>query len=182
VWFRGDKWDKNHRTKCKVWGKLNVIFSTQEEIDVEMMQKNNCEDEQAIIASNIDRIQDADVHISLNALQGIAYGNTLQLKGLIKKQKVSLLMDTGSTHNFISDKWVKLFGLKTQFVKDFPVTIALDKKLLITRKCEQITWKFNDCAFTIDFLILPSNNFGIILGMQWFRHLTKYVGIVQLLQ
>ena len=35
--FCGDKWDKNHRTKCKVWGKLNVIFSAQEEIDAEMM-------------------------------------------------------------------------------------------------------------------------------------------------
>ena len=94
----------------------------------------------------------------------------MQLKGLIKKQKVPFLMDTRSTHNFISDKWVKLLGLKTQFVKDFSVTVASDKKLLITRKCEQITWKFNDCVFTTD-LILPSNNFGIILGMQWFRTL-----------
>ena len=126
--FCGDKWDKNLRTKCKVWGKLNAIFSAQEEIDAKMMQKNDCEDKQAIIDSNIDMIQGADVHISLNALQGIASGSTLKLKGLIKKQKVSFLMDTGSTHNFISDKWVKLLGLKTQFVKDFPVTVASDKK------------------------------------------------------
>ena len=73
-------------------------------------------------------IQDANVYISLNALRGIVGGSTLHLKGLIKKQKVSFLMDTGSTHNFISDKWVKLLGLKTQFVKDFPVTVASDKK------------------------------------------------------
>jgi len=66
--FYGDKWDKIHRTKCKVWGKLNAIFSAQEEIDAKMMQKNDCEDKQAIIDSNIDMIQDADVHISLNAL------------------------------------------------------------------------------------------------------------------
>ena len=25
-WFCGDKWDKNHIVKCKVYGKLNVIF------------------------------------------------------------------------------------------------------------------------------------------------------------
>ena len=64
-----------------------------------------------------------------------------------------------------------MLGLKTQFVKEFLVMVASNKKLLITRKCEQITWKFNDCAFTADFFILPSNNFGIILGMQWFRTL-----------
>ena len=28
----GDKWDKNHTTKCKVWGKLNAIFMVQEGI------------------------------------------------------------------------------------------------------------------------------------------------------
>ena len=39
-------------------------------------------------------IQDVDVHISLNALLGIASGSTLQLNGLIKKQKVPFLMDT----------------------------------------------------------------------------------------
>ena len=50
----GDKWDKNHTTKCKVWGKLNAIFFAQEEIDVERMQTNDCEDEQAIIDSSID--------------------------------------------------------------------------------------------------------------------------------
>jgi len=27
--FCGEKWDKNHRTKCKFWKKLNVIFVSQ---------------------------------------------------------------------------------------------------------------------------------------------------------
>nr|KYP66539.1 Retrovirus-related Pol polyprotein from transposon 297 family [Cajanus cajan] len=169
--FCGDKWDKNHKMKCKVWGKLNAIFSAQEEIAEDIMQDKDCEEEQAIVDRSIAMIQDEEVHISLNALQGIAGGNTLQLKGLIKHQKVPFLMDTGSTHNFISDKWVKVLGLKTQFVKDFPVTVASDKKLLITRKCEQTTWRFSDHTFTADFLVLPSKTFGIILGMQWFKTL-----------
>jgi len=28
--FCGEKWDKNHKNKCKVWGKLNVIFVSQD--------------------------------------------------------------------------------------------------------------------------------------------------------
>uniref|UniRef100_A0A151UDB9 Retrovirus-related Pol polyprotein from transposon 17.6 n=1 Tax=Cajanus cajan TaxID=3821 RepID=A0A151UDB9_CAJCA len=171
--FCGDKWDKNHKMKCKVWGKLNAIFSAQEEIAEDIMQDKDCEEEQAIVDRSIAMIQDEEVHISLNALQGIAGGNTLQLKGLIKHQKVPFLMDTGSTHNFISDKWVKVLGLKTQFVKDFPVIVASDKKLLITRKCEQTTWRFSDHTFTADFLVLPSKTFGIILGMQWFKTLEE---------
>jgi hypothetical protein len=116
-------------------------------------------------------ITDTDVHISLNALQGIAGGNTLQLKGLIKRQEVPFLMDTGSTHNFISARWVKKLGLKTQQIKDFPVQIASNKKLAINSKCEQLTWKFDTHEFVGDFPVLPSNSFGVILGRQWFKTL-----------
>jgi len=65
--FCGDKWDKNHRMKYKVWGKLNSIFFAQEEIEADIVQNIDCEEEQAIIHSKVDMIQDANVHISLNA-------------------------------------------------------------------------------------------------------------------
>jgi len=42
-----------------------------------------CEEEQAIIGSNIDIIQATNVQISRNALHGILGGNTLQIKGII---------------------------------------------------------------------------------------------------
>jgi len=72
-------------------------------------------------------VKDVDVCISLNALQGVAGGSTLQLQGIIKKQDVPFLMDTGSTHNFISANWVKTLGLKSQNIQGFLVTVASDK-------------------------------------------------------
>jgi len=55
------------------------------------------------------------------------------------KELSPFLMDTVSTHNFISCKWIKLLGLKIQLIKDFSVMVSSDKKLLmITWKCEQI--------------------------------------------
>ena len=93
------------------------------------------------------------------------------MTGLIKKQPVPFLMDTGSTHNFISAKWVKTLGLKSQSIKIFPVMIASDKQMVITRSCTQVEWWFSDHIFQADFLVLPSNIFGVILGMQWFKTL-----------
>jgi hypothetical protein len=31
--FSGEKWDRNHGQKCKVWGKLNAIFIAQDELE-----------------------------------------------------------------------------------------------------------------------------------------------------
>ena len=90
---------------------------------------------------------------------------------LIKKQPVPFLMDTGNTHNFFSAKWVKSLGLKSQSIKIFPVMIASDKQMVITRSCTQVKWWFGDHICQADFLVLPSNIFGVILGMQWFKTL-----------
>ena len=131
----------------------------------EFTSKDEWEQEIELVEQSLDLIRDADVHISLNALQGVAGGNTLQMTCLIKKQPVPFLMDTGNTHNFFSAKWVKSLGLKSQSIKNFPVMIASDKQMVITRSCTQVEWRFGDQIFQADFLVLPSSIFGVILGM-----------------
>ena len=80
-------------------------------------------------------------------------------------------MDTGSTHNFASDRWMKKLGLTTQCIKEFPVVVASDKPVIIDKKCEQLRWKFKDHEFVGDFLVLPGSHFGVILGTQWLKTL-----------
>jgi hypothetical protein len=45
---------------------------------------------------NLDRCE-----ISINALVGLSVPQTLEIVGYIKKQKLIVLIDLGSTHNFI---------------------------------------------------------------------------------
>ena len=99
----------------------------------EFTSEDEWEQETELVEQSLDLIRDADVHISLNALQGVVGGKTLQMTGLIKKQPVPFLMDTGSTHNFISAKWVKSLGLKSQSIKFFLVMVASNKQMVITR-------------------------------------------------
>ena len=46
--------------------------------------------------------------ISCNALAGITTPQTLKIEGYIKKKKVIVLIDSGSTHNFIHSKIAKI--------------------------------------------------------------------------
>jgi len=84
-------------------------------------------------------------------------------------------MDTDSTHNFISDKMMKSLGLKTIFINDFSVIVALDRQLRITKQCLGVEGQFHNQTFQAEFVVLPSTNFGVILDKQWFQTLGEIV-------
>ena len=63
------------------------------------------------------KLEDDTHKISLAAITGISQPQTLKLKGHIKKNNVSILIDTGSTHNFINVNIYKIFNL---FIFPFP--------------------------------------------------------------
>jgi predicted aspartyl protease len=68
--------------------------------------------------------------ISLAAITGIAQPQTLKLKGQIKKQNVTILVDTGSTHNFIDVNVAKNLNLFVYPTVDIRVMVADDKNLM----------------------------------------------------
>ena len=123
--FCGEKWEKIHRNKCKVWKKLNALFVSQDKM--EEKDDSDKDDEMDLITHSLELLPESIVHVSLHALQGMASGCTLQLTGMTKNQRVPFLMDTCSTHNFISEKWMKSLGLKTIFINVFLVIVALDR-------------------------------------------------------
>ena len=62
--------------------------------------------------------------ISCNALDGISTPQTLKIKGYIKNKKVIVLIDFGSTHNFIHYKLTKALNCFVYPVPEFQVMIA----------------------------------------------------------
>ncbi|KAH9295126.1 hypothetical protein KI387_038714, partial [Taxus chinensis] len=62
--------------------------------------------------------------ISCHALSGISTPQTLQVVGYIKKQKVTILIDSGSTHNFINHKLAARLNCFIYPAPEFQVMIA----------------------------------------------------------
>ena len=57
--------------------------------------------------------QEGDLQISINALTGSVSYRTMRVQGFVKKKKVVILIDIGSTHNFLNQEVVKRAGVET---------------------------------------------------------------------
>lgn len=77
-----------------------------------------------------------------------------------------MLIDSGSTNNFIDLVWAKRLGLKLTPIKPHNVSVADGFKLSIHCVSKEVYWCTHGVSFKGDFLAMPIGGFGIVLGVQ----------------
>ncbi|GJU59756.1 putative mitochondrial protein [Tanacetum coccineum] len=71
-------------------------------------------------------------HISLNTLSGVPTHNTMRLKGHVLKQILHILIDSGSTYNFLNIYMAKRVGSKIRTTCPLQVSVAGGSKLWLS--------------------------------------------------
>jgi hypothetical protein len=82
--------------------------------------------------------------ISLNALSGFSAPQTLKLIGYIKHQKVIILVDSGSTHNFIHRRIAQETHCYIHAVNNFQIMIAIGGSMKCGGRCENVRLQIGD--------------------------------------
>jgi len=108
-----------------------------------------------------------DAEISMHAMEGNASSQTIRLMGYIHNKPVSILLDTGSTHNFVGPKVVQRAGLKLTPEPSFRVTIAGDDKLYSEGCCKLVHINRQGKHIITDFHVLSIGGCQMILGVDW---------------
>lgn len=75
-----------------------------------------------------------DGEVSLHAMSGTRGLHTMQIQGMIKNRRVNLLLDSGSSHSFISQALVKQLKLPIRSCNEMQITIANGEKI----QCNQV--------------------------------------------
>lgn len=75
---------------------------------------------------------------------GVAQQQTLKLKGHIKKQNIIVLIDSGSTHNFIDVNVAKRLNIFAYPVADLKVMVANGKQIDGVGKCHKVKMQLNE--------------------------------------
>ena len=109
--------------------------------------------------------------LSLHALSGHLAPETLRLKGFINDRPISILIDGGSTHNFLHNRVVLNLGLKPIETMPLRVTVGNGEEIRYHQLCTAVQVHIQQHSFTIDFHVLPLCRVDVVLGVQWLKTL-----------
>ena len=114
-------------------------------------------------------IEDDSPQISLAAITRISQSHTLKIKGHIKINNVTVLIGSGSTHNFVNASLAKIFNLFVCPVPNMKVMVADGKKIDNVGKCHKVKLQMQEYNLESDFFVLPLGGIDMVLGIQWLQ-------------
>lgn len=151
--------------KCKKMLFQCILAEEEEEISVESA------DTVALALQNMELTHTTNSEdsptISLYALEGRLVPSTLRIPATISKTPITILIDGGSTHNFIQTRMAAHLGLPIQPSPCLNVTVGNGENLKCDGFCKNIQIKMNGHTFTIDLYLLPIFGTDLVLGVQW---------------
>jgi hypothetical protein len=107
--------------------------------------------------------------ISLNALTGFSALQTLKLIGYIKHRKVIILVDSGSTHNFIHRCIAQEAHCYIHAVENFQIMIANGGSMKCGGSCENVRLQISDYHLKSHMFVIDMGGCDIMLGADWLR-------------
>jgi hypothetical protein len=109
--------------------------------------------------------------VSLHAITGLATVETMQLTVRIGDQTLGALVDSGSTHSFISAAAACRLHLEPLLHPGLRVTVANGDRVASARICRDVHIFINDEEFITDLFVIPLGGYDMVLGVQWLRTL-----------
>ncbi|GKF29980.1 transposon ty3-G gag-pol polyprotein [Tanacetum coccineum] len=138
------------------------------------MIHNVGEDEETppVIESAAADYSEPQAEVSFQAITGTIHPQTLRLSGKIKNKDVVVLIDEGSTHNFMVDR----FGLIIDREITFDVIVGNREKVLCPGRVKERSLIIQGYTISTDFWVLPVAACSVVLGVQWL----KTLGLVEI--
>jgi hypothetical protein len=109
--------------------------------------------------------------ISLNALTDFSTPQTLKLISYIKNRKVIILVDSGSTHNFIHHRISQETHCYIHVVNNFQIMIANGGSMKCGGCCKNVCLQINDYHLKSHMFSIDMGGCDIVLGVDWLRTL-----------
>uniref|UniRef100_A0ACD5TFA2 Uncharacterized protein n=1 Tax=Avena sativa TaxID=4498 RepID=A0ACD5TFA2_AVESA len=158
----GERWGRDHR--CGPTVQLHVV----EEL-LAMIQDN---EEVPNTSAKAETDTGSELmHLSQAAAEGGVAATTMRLQGLMQNQQVMMLVDSGSSHTFISAELVDKLQCSSRHIAPLRVKVANGGLMHCNTELVDVEWWTQGVRFTTSFKVLPLGSYDIILGFDW---LTKH--------
>ncbi|XP_022024279.1 uncharacterized protein LOC110924592 [Helianthus annuus] len=132
-------------------------------IEVEWLEEEDGDEE--------NEVEMECAQISVNAVEGNDRYKSIRVTGHFGKYELQLLMDTGSSHNFLDMALAKQLGCRMVKGLAMLVKIANGHEEVCDQMVKGFCWIMQGIQFTADVYVMPLGDCDMVLGVQWFTKL-----------
>jgi predicted aspartyl protease len=126
------------------------------------------EDEEDDVDMEMEALESSKTpSISLHAISGGNAPETMRVVGVIQAVPTTILLDSGSSHNFLSESLAQRLNLQPVRKGRIRVMVASGERLVSRGKCPKVSVKFGKFFTQANFFILPLEGYEAVLGTQW---------------
>jgi hypothetical protein len=116
-----------------------------------------------------DQLHEEFCQLSLNALSSEDHTSCLKLKARIQDKVLLILVDSGSTHSFISSTFVELAKLHTVPTAPRKVKLANGEWMVTDKMVPQLQCYCQGQSFSTDMVVMDMQPYDAILGCDWLQ-------------
>ncbi|GJU22459.1 reverse transcriptase [Tanacetum coccineum] len=146
--------DRRYTPGHKCSGQVFSLEVLGEDIQ-ELIETNTKEDTSGELIEETEELIQYSPHISLNAINGTSIYQTMRISGHVGKHTLHILVDCGSTHNFLDLDTANKLGCQLVSICPLQVEVAGGNKMICKYMCKGFTWRCRDVEFQSDVMIIP---------------------------
>ncbi|XP_061351369.1 uncharacterized protein LOC133296412 [Gastrolobium bilobum] len=152
-----EKWTSKHRCKSKMLLLIGEIDEDQQDTEEEILWSPESKDD--------------SLAATLHSLAGSFNPRALIFETWLCGHKESVLVDYGSSHNFINRELAHQLNVPMLHSKGMEVFMGNGDFLFCDKKCCKVTLLIQNHSFVVDLWVLELHDLSIILGMSWLESL-----------
>jgi hypothetical protein len=97
---------------------------------------------------------------------GVDSSRSMKMVGLVQGPPILILIDSGSSHSFLSTSVAELLHGDVPSLHPLSVAVANGERVLCQHQFLQAAWDIQGCKFTSDLKILPLQHYDLIAGYE----------------
>jgi hypothetical protein len=155
--------------KCK---EQNIFMAISEDVSEEDVEAHPMDDlpKPSDITPPFNPLEVEPI-ISLNSLSRLSSPQTLKIIGYIKHRKVIILVDSGSTHNFIHHHISQENNWYIRGINNFQIMFANGGSMKCGGRCENVRLQIGQYHMKSHMFSIDMGGCVIVLGAKWLRTL-----------
>jgi hypothetical protein len=156
--YFSEPFDATHLPKCTKRPKAHVNALVVNDLDV------NLTDEVFEQLRVEVQLSAEFCYLSLNAIAGTSEG-----EAMVKNKVMLILVDSGSSHTFVSPSFVQKCGITPTAMSSKQVQLANGDLLVTDKEVHQLQWWIQGHTFQTDMKVLDLGAYDAILGYDWLK-------------